>query len=223
MALEAVQAQAGHASIESTRIYLHLANDWLAREYLRRGGGDRRAARPARAEGECGVSRLARDPEVEALVAAYRADLRRPACSRRTRSPHRRASFLLRVGARRAGRDCRSSSSCAVRARGARGWSWMIVAGHVRPTPEFLAAASASGRSRPGSTASSTGGSCELAAELGFAPKVAELQWWAVAKVAARRRRTRRQRLNRGSFDAASADAASADARPEHPRPRTGV
>lgn len=34
MALEAVQAQAGHASIESTRIYLHLANDWLEREYL---------------------------------------------------------------------------------------------------------------------------------------------------------------------------------------------
>jgi site-specific recombinase XerD len=33
MALEAVQAQAGHRSIESTRIYLHLANDWLAREY----------------------------------------------------------------------------------------------------------------------------------------------------------------------------------------------
>jgi site-specific recombinase XerD len=33
MALEAIQAQAGHASIESTRIYLHLANDWLAREY----------------------------------------------------------------------------------------------------------------------------------------------------------------------------------------------
>src|SRR5205807_10601043 len=35
MALEAVQAQAGHASTESTRIYLHLANDWLAGEYLR--------------------------------------------------------------------------------------------------------------------------------------------------------------------------------------------
>ncbi len=34
MALEAIQAQAGHASIESTRIYLHLANDWLAGEYL---------------------------------------------------------------------------------------------------------------------------------------------------------------------------------------------
>jgi integrase/recombinase XerD len=35
MALEAVQAQAGHRSIESTRIYLHLANDWLTGEYLR--------------------------------------------------------------------------------------------------------------------------------------------------------------------------------------------
>jgi site-specific recombinase XerD len=33
MALEAVQAQAGHASIESTRIYLHLADDWLACQY----------------------------------------------------------------------------------------------------------------------------------------------------------------------------------------------
>jgi site-specific recombinase XerD len=35
MELEAIQAQAGHASIESTRIYLHLANDWLSGEYLR--------------------------------------------------------------------------------------------------------------------------------------------------------------------------------------------
>jgi hypothetical protein len=31
MALEAVQA--GHASIEATRIYLHLADDWLASQY----------------------------------------------------------------------------------------------------------------------------------------------------------------------------------------------
>ncbi len=35
MALEAVQAQAGHRSIESTRLYLHLANGWLADEYHR--------------------------------------------------------------------------------------------------------------------------------------------------------------------------------------------
>lgn len=35
MALEAIQAQAGHRSIESTRLYLHLANDWLDDEYRR--------------------------------------------------------------------------------------------------------------------------------------------------------------------------------------------
>jgi integrase/recombinase XerD len=35
MELEAVQAQAGHVSIESTRIYLHLCDDWLADEYRR--------------------------------------------------------------------------------------------------------------------------------------------------------------------------------------------
>lgn len=35
MALEAIQAQAGHRSIESTRVYLHLADGWLAGEYQR--------------------------------------------------------------------------------------------------------------------------------------------------------------------------------------------
>ncbi|ULR54412.1 tyrosine-type recombinase/integrase [Streptomyces deccanensis] len=34
MALEAVQAQAGHRSIESTRVYIHLANSWLVEQYL---------------------------------------------------------------------------------------------------------------------------------------------------------------------------------------------
>ena len=49
MALEAIQAQAGHRSIESTRVYLHLTNDWLADEYHRASGlidGRHRAARP---------------------------------------------------------------------------------------------------------------------------------------------------------------------------------
>ena len=41
MALEAVQAQAGHRSIESTRVYL--ASDWLAGEY-RRAAANRLAA-----------------------------------------------------------------------------------------------------------------------------------------------------------------------------------
>ena len=35
MELEALQAQAGHRSIETTRLYVHLANEWLADEYDR--------------------------------------------------------------------------------------------------------------------------------------------------------------------------------------------
>ena len=42
MSLEAVQAQAGHRSIESTRVYLHLTNDWLAEQYQRAASADRR-------------------------------------------------------------------------------------------------------------------------------------------------------------------------------------
>ena len=33
MSLEALQAQAGHRSINSTRVYLHLGANWLAAEY----------------------------------------------------------------------------------------------------------------------------------------------------------------------------------------------
>lgn len=35
MELEALQVQAGHRSIETTRLYVHLANGWLADEYER--------------------------------------------------------------------------------------------------------------------------------------------------------------------------------------------
>ena len=42
MALEAIQAQAGHRSIESTRVYLHLADGWLADEYQRAASTHRR-------------------------------------------------------------------------------------------------------------------------------------------------------------------------------------
>lgn len=38
MSLEALQAQAGHASVETTRVYLHLADDWLSGEYRKAAG-----------------------------------------------------------------------------------------------------------------------------------------------------------------------------------------
>jgi len=50
MSLEALQAQAGHRSIASTQLYLHLGVDWLAEEY-------RRAAEAIEAQAMVGVPR----------------------------------------------------------------------------------------------------------------------------------------------------------------------
>lgn len=52
MSLGALQAQAGHASIESTMIYLHLANDWLVGEYLRAVEAIDAQADPTESDGE---------------------------------------------------------------------------------------------------------------------------------------------------------------------------
>lgn len=52
MSLEALQEQAGHASIDSTRIYLHLANDWLVGEYLRAAEAIEAQIDPTESEGE---------------------------------------------------------------------------------------------------------------------------------------------------------------------------
>src|SRR4051794_41906785 len=60
MSLEAVQAQAGHRSIESTRVYLHLTNDWLAAEY-------RRAGAPIGADIDAGAREVPRPGGGEAL------------------------------------------------------------------------------------------------------------------------------------------------------------
>ena len=50
MPIEAIQAQAGHRSIASTRVYLHLGDDWLAGEY-------RRAAEAIEAQAMIGTAR----------------------------------------------------------------------------------------------------------------------------------------------------------------------
>jgi site-specific recombinase XerD len=50
MSLEALQAQAGHRSINSTRVYLHLGANWLAAEY-------RKAAEAIEAQALVGVAR----------------------------------------------------------------------------------------------------------------------------------------------------------------------
>lgn len=50
MPIEAIQVQAGHRSIASTRVYLHLGDDWLAGEY-------RRAAEAIEAQAMIGAGR----------------------------------------------------------------------------------------------------------------------------------------------------------------------
>jgi site-specific recombinase XerC len=50
MAIEALQAQPGHRSIASTRIYLHLGDNWFADEY-------RRAAEAITAQAMIGTAR----------------------------------------------------------------------------------------------------------------------------------------------------------------------
>ena len=138
MALEAVQAQAGHASIESTRIYLHLANDWLAREYL--AAAEAIDAQLDPLAGKRGVvSRLHRDPEVEVLVAAYRADLQAAGmfAENEVTSPAR--SFLLRVGPD--GFTAMTlDQQLAVWGHDRRLVAWLIVTGRVRPTADYLVA-----------------------------------------------------------------------------------
>ncbi len=150
------------------------------------------------------MARLPRDPEVEVLIAAYRAQLKATGqfAENEVTSPAR--AFLLRVG-------------------GASGWSglplekqqrflgphesrvvmWLIAAGHVRPRPEFLAR----GHQRIGRVSAWVHREfherfMRVAGEIAFDPKSAELQWWAVAKVAAVAG-VAPEKLTRAKFEAA--------------------
>jgi integrase/recombinase XerD len=65
MALEAIQAQAGHRSIESTRIYLHLTDAWLAAEYRRAVDAIEATLPGSLPEGPPSASAAAAAPEAE--------------------------------------------------------------------------------------------------------------------------------------------------------------
>ena len=85
MALEAIQAQAGHASIESTRIYLHLANDWLAEEYLRAAEAIEAQADPTRRRQPVSGSPRRRGRASRSWSPPTGPTWSRPGCSPRTR------------------------------------------------------------------------------------------------------------------------------------------
>jgi integrase/recombinase XerD len=131
------------------------------------------------------VSRLARDPQVEALVAAYRADLEAAGqySLKEVTSPAR--AFLLRIGVD-GWEGLSLEQQLAVRGHDRRLVAWLIVTGRARPTAEYLIAS----KLRVGKVAMWVHGEfhmrfMKVAGELGFDPKSSELQWWGVAKVAA--------------------------------------
>jgi hypothetical protein len=164
------------------------------------------------------VSRPARDPQVEALVAAYRADLEAVGqfAENEVTSPAR--SFLLRVGVN-GWAHLSLDQQLAVRGHDRRLVAWLIVTGRVRPTAESLIAS----KLRVGKVAAWVhrefhGRFLEVAADLGFDPKSAELQWWAVAKVAGLAG-TPPVRLTKAQLDAGREQLIAATRRlhPNHP------
>ena len=148
------------------------------------------------------MSRLSRDPEVEALLAVYRADLEASGkfAGNPMISPAR--SFLLRVGVEGWSR-LSLSEQCSISEHESRLVTWLIVTGRLQPTAEYLVAS----RLRAGRVAAWVHREfherfMRTATELGFASKSAELQWWAVAIVAALVG-VRPDRLTRARFDSA--------------------
>ena len=95
-------------------------------------------------------------------------------------------SFLLRVGGVEGFSRLSLDEQCSLSEHESRLVTWLIVTGRLRASAEYLVASRLRpAGSRRGFIASFTSGSCATAAELGFASKSAELQWWAVAMVAA--------------------------------------
>jgi site-specific recombinase XerD len=151
------------------------------------------------------VARLARDPKVESLIDAYRADLIAAGhfAENEVTSPAR--AFLLRVGGATGWSRLSLEEQCRVCAHNERRVVlWLIAAGHVRPSAEFMVRSNL----HVGQVAAWVHREfyerfMTTAAGIGFSPKPAELQWWAVAKVAAVAGVVP-ERLTRAKFDAAS-------------------
>ena len=157
------------------------------------------------------MARLPRDPEVEALVDAYRADLIAAGhfAENEVTSPAR--AFLLRVGGATGWSRLSVEEQWRIsQARESAVVMWMIAAGHVRPRPEFLVR----GYQPIGKVSAWVHREfherfMETAAAIGFSPKAAELQWWATAKIAAVAG-VAPDKLTRAKFDTASAKLADA-------------
>ena len=151
------------------------------------------------------MARLPRDPRVEALIDDYRAQLQAAGRFAENEGTSPARAFLLRVGGAAGWSRLSVEEQWRVsEARESAVVMWMIAAGHVRPRPEFLVR----GYQPIGKVSAWVHREFHerfmaTAAGLGFSPKVAELQWWAVAKVAAVAG-VPPDKLTRAKFDPAS-------------------
>ena len=130
---------------------------------------------------------LERDPEVERLIVAFHADLVATGqfAESEVISPAR--AFLLRVGGASGWAQLPTEEQSRwLEGRESRVVLWMMVAGHAPARPELLVR----GHQRIGKVAAWVHRDfhprfMQVADDIGFDGKSAELQWWAVAKVAA--------------------------------------
>ncbi len=129
---------------------------------------------------------LPRDPEVERLIAAYRADLVTTGqfAESEVISPAR--AFLLRTGGADGFLRMSFEEQCQISTRDTRLVLWMITAGHARASAVYLARSNVHiGQIAAWVHREFHQWFIATAAQLGFGPVAANLQWWAVAKVAA--------------------------------------
>jgi integrase len=129
---------------------------------------------------------LERDPEVERLIGAFRADLVATGqfAESEVISPAR--AFLLRIGGAPGFERMTFEEQYQISTRDTRVVLWLITSGHARATPEYLARSNVHiGQIAAWVHREFHQRFVATAAELGFDRVATNLQWWAVAKVAA--------------------------------------
>jgi integrase/recombinase XerD len=129
---------------------------------------------------------LPRDPGVERVLAAYRADLVATGqfAESEVISPAR--AFLLRIGGAEGFTQMTFEEQCQVSTRDTRLVLWLIASGRVRATPGYLARSNVHiGQIAAWVHREFHAWFVATAAQLGFDRTATDLQWWAVAKVAA--------------------------------------
>jgi hypothetical protein len=129
---------------------------------------------------------LPRDSGIERLLVDYRTDLVAIGqfAESEVISPAR--AFLLRVGGAEGFSRMTFEEQCQISARDTRLVRWLIASGHVQVTPEYLARSNVHiGQIAAWVHREFHAWFVATAAQLGFDRTATDLQWWAVAKVAA--------------------------------------